>query len=118
MPLTLARVLVVVSSGGVKVVLTEHPGSVLGARWQLPSEALTTLVITLAGVTFRGLTTVTVKWTVALPAPPAVVAAGTFTFWVHSVPSAEGVPGAATHGVQPSPTPAYAVFAGTLSVRV
>jgi hypothetical protein len=96
--------LVVVSSAGVNEVPTVHPGSVLGATWQLPSEELTVLVIWLAGEV-RGLSTLTVKRTVALPGPPAVVAAGTGTFWVQAVPAGEGG-GPLTQLSQPSPSPA------------
>ena len=66
--------------------LRDHPGGDEG-------------VITLAGVTARGWSTVTEKRTVSLPAPPFVVAAGTATFWVQAVCGAEPT---TQEGPQPS----------------
>src|SRR5262249_62312745 len=77
--------------------LTVHAGS---GAWQAPSVEVTTFVIWLVSCG-RVLPTVTVKWTVALPASLAL-AAGTATTWVQGVPAGEA--GAGTQGgPQPSP---------------
>src|SRR5262249_13003907 len=102
MPFTLASFLVVSSWAGVNPVFASHAGSVgSSVALQVPCEECTKLVIWVVPDGSGGWSTLTVKGTVVLPGPPAVVASGTGTFWVHSVPAGEGV-AARQEGPQPS----------------
>src|SRR5262249_56608357 len=109
---TEARVLVVVSSGGVGL-LAVHWGS---GSWQVPTEEVTTLLtwVVLGG---SGVATVTVKWTTTEVGSVALFAGPTVTAWVQGVPAGEA--GALVQvGPQPSlPGPVEVVLAGTSSLR-